>query len=126
MAMAAREAGKTRLIVPRENADEAALVRGMTVLPVADLDDVVCLAGGRAAVHLAPDPDLLLQQPPREGEVPDLADVRGQAQARRALEIAAAGGHNLLLCGPPGAGKTMMARRLPASSRRCPWTRRWR
>ena len=112
MAMAARDAGKTRLIVPRENADEAALVQGMTVLPVADLDDVVCLAGGRAAVHLAPDPDLLLQQPPGEGEVPDLADVRGQAQARRALEIAAAGGHNLLLCGPPGAGKTMMARRL--------------
>jgi len=90
-------------------APEAALVEGLEVHPVATLTEVVGWARGLEDLTKAnaatPDPE----PPARE----DLADVRGQAVARRALEIAAAGGHHMLLVGPPGAGKSMLARRLP-------------
>jgi magnesium chelatase family protein len=110
-AVGARRAGYEQLIVPEENAEEAALVSELDVLAVPDLKRMVDLLRG----EWSPDP------PPRaEGTfkppAPDLelGDVRGHADAKRALEIAAAGGHNLLMMGPPGAGKTMLARRLPA------------
>ncbi len=110
-AVGAQRAGYEHLIVPEENAEEAALVSGLDVLPVPDLRRIVDLLRG----EWAPDP------PPRSGKgfsppPPDLelGDVRGHIDAKRALEIAAAGGHNLLMIGPPGAGKTMLARRLPA------------
>lgn len=110
-AFGARRAGYERLIVPAENAAEAALVDGLEVLGVPDLARMAALLHGR----WMPDPPTSSHAPrPTSHSAPDLVDVRGQADARRALEIAAAGGHNLLMVGPPGAGKTMIARRLPS------------
>lgn len=109
-ALGAREAGYDRLIVPVENAGEAALAEGMEVLSVPSLERLVDLLHGR----WRPEPATARRVRSERGpHAPDLADVRGQADAKRALEIAAAGGHNLLMVGPPGAGKTMVARRLP-------------
>ncbi|MDN3552433.1 YifB family Mg chelatase-like AAA ATPase [Halomonas almeriensis] len=108
LAMASRQAGRA-LIVPRANADEAALAGDLEVLPAAHLLEVVAhlLGQEKLPVHQ-------LQAPPRrDTPQPDLCEVRGQHQARRALEVAAAGGHNLLFAGPPGTGKTMLASRLP-------------
>ena len=109
MAFGAREAGFESLIVPVENAAEAGLVEGVDVLGVPDLAHLVAFLRGRWRPD-APPPTARAAYDQVEG---DLSDVRGQADAKRALEIAAAGGHNLLMVGPPGAGKTMLARRLP-------------
>jgi magnesium chelatase family protein len=109
LAQTARHQGAKALLVPAANAGEAALVEGLTVWSAEDLAGVMALLAdpGRAprAVPRRCRPDA--------GTTPDLADVRGQHHGRRALEIAAAGGHHLLLVGPPGSGKTMLAQRLP-------------
>ena len=108
IALAARAGGARLLVVPTANLGEAALVPEVPVAGARTLAQVGAWLRGQAEL----DPPV----PPRESApapVEDLADVRGQAAARRALEIAAAGGHNLLLVGSPGAGKTMLARRLP-------------
>jgi magnesium chelatase family protein len=109
MMLEARRRALPAAIVPAANFGEAAVVSGIAVHPVQSLPEAVDLA----AREELPSPPSPPPPPHAAASTLDLADVRGQLLARRALEIAAAGGHNLLLVGPPGAGKTMIARRLP-------------
>jgi magnesium chelatase family protein len=99
-----------RVVVPRGNGAEAALVSGADVRVAGSLLEVCAYLSGRIELPVA---QATPEAAPTTAQLPDLAEVRGQQQARRALEIAAAGAHNLLLVGPPGTGKTMLASRLP-------------
>jgi magnesium chelatase family protein len=113
LAQLARRLGRSQVVLPRSNVDEASLVAGVEVVALDSLADLKDLARGRCAPRQPVDPQAVLQRGQATTRRSDLRDVRGQAGARRALEVAAAGGHHLLMSGPPGAGKSMLAQRMP-------------
>ena len=112
MCLEAKRLGINKIILPNENAKEGAIINGLEVLGAGNIKEVVDFLNGKVALQIEQNTSLDLFEKNVEYNI-DFADVKGQENVKRALEISAAGGHNCIMIGPPGAGKTMLAQRLP-------------